>query len=83
MSAHEAAERNFAELSEAWFEVPVTQEVIEAAVSALSRHPLRAGDALQLGAARIASVRQRSLVLVTIDEDLADAAREEGFPVLP
>lgn len=80
MSDHETAERNFAELSETWIEVPVSRDVLDAAVSVLSRHPLRAGDALQLGAARITA---NPLTFVTLDENLAAAARAEGFPVLP
>ena len=80
---HETAERNFAELSETWIEVPVTRDVLDAAVRVLSRHSLRAGDALQLGAAHIASGQQPSLVFVALDEDLKAAARAEGFQVLP
>jgi predicted nucleic acid-binding protein len=83
MAAHETAERNFAELSETWIEVPVSQGVLDAAISVLSRHNLRAGDALQLGAAHIASGQQPSLAFVTLDENLKAAARAEGFPVLP
>jgi predicted nucleic acid-binding protein len=46
-------------------------------------HPLRAADALQLGAALVAEDGERqSLELVTLDRRLADAARREGFPVL-
>jgi predicted nucleic acid-binding protein len=46
-------------------------------------HPLRAVDALQLGAAFIASERRpSSLELVTLDDRLAVAARKEGFVVI-
>jgi predicted nucleic acid-binding protein len=46
-------------------------------------HPLRAADALQLGAALFAADGDpQSLELVTLDRRLADAARREGFPVL-
>ena len=46
-------------------------------------HPLRAADALQLGAAIVAADGDpQSLELVTLDRRLADAARREGFPVL-
>jgi predicted nucleic acid-binding protein len=83
MAEHEAAERNFADLSATWIEVPVEQDVLNAAISVLSRHTLRAGDALQLGAAQIVAGQQASLTFVTLDEDLANAARNEGFPVLP
>ena len=46
-------------------------------------YPLRAADALQLGAAIVAADGDpHSLELVTLDRRLADAARREGFPVL-
>jgi predicted nucleic acid-binding protein len=47
-------------------------------------HPLRAADALQLAALLAASEeRPAELPFVTLDDRLADAARKEGFPVLP
>ncbi len=50
----------------------------------LGIHPLRAGDAFQLAAALTASEEDPAgLPFVTLDERLADAARKEGFPVLP
>ena len=43
-------------------------------------HPLRAADALQLGAAFAAAEgRPSSLTVITLDERLAEAARREGF----
>jgi hypothetical protein len=46
-------------------------------------HPLRAADALQLAAAYAAAEqRPASLDMVTLDERLAIAARNEGFVVL-
>ena len=46
-------------------------------------YPLRAADALQLGAALVAADGDpQSLELVTFDRRLAEAARREGFPVL-
>ncbi len=83
MSAHEIAERNFAQLSETWIEVPVSQSVLDTAVSVLSRYVLRAGDALQLGAAKIAAGQERWFAFVCLDENLKAAARAEGFAVLP
>lgn len=45
-------------------------------------HALRAADALQLAAAIAASEADpASLDLVMLDEQLAEAARREGFPV--
>ncbi len=50
----------------------------------LAIHPLRAADALQL-AALLAAAEERpaELPFVTLDERLAEAARKEGFSVLP
>jgi predicted nucleic acid-binding protein len=50
----------------------------------LGIHPLRAADAFQL-AALLAAAEERpaDLSFVTLDERLAEAARKEGFFVLP
>lgn len=46
-------------------------------------YALRAADALQLGAALVAADGDpQSLELVTLDRRLAEAALQEGFPVL-
>jgi predicted nucleic acid-binding protein len=46
-------------------------------------HTLRAADALQLAAAiTVAEGLPASLEVVTLDQQLAAAARREGFPVL-
>jgi len=47
-------------------------------------HPLRAGDALQLAAALLGSEGDpKSLELMTLDEQLSEAANKEGFVTLP
>lgn len=47
-------------------------------------HPLRGADALQLAAALVWSeMSPRDLSMVTLDARLAEAARREGFQVLP
>ena len=69
--------------STGWAEVPATPLVREQTTRLLRLHPLRAGDALQLGAAIVASDFQPStLELVTLDGRLAAAAEREGFVVL-
>ncbi len=61
-----------------------TEAVRSRAERVLSVHPLRAADALQLGALLIAAEeRPENLPLVTLDEHLGDAAAREGFTVLP
>lgn len=66
-----------------WTEIPATPLVREQTTRLLRLHPLRAGDALQLGAAIVASDFQpSSLELVTLDARLAIAAEREGFVIL-
>ena len=81
------AESLFADLSENWSEVAEPERVVERARSLLTRYPLRAADAIQLASA-IAAVEEAeenrsSLPFVTLDDDLAAAAHQEGFSVLP
>jgi uncharacterized protein len=72
-----------AELADGWHEIEPSEIVRESAMRFLRVHPLRAADALQLGAAFAAAEgRPSSLPLVTLDERLADAARKEGFALI-
>jgi predicted nucleic acid-binding protein len=80
---HHDAESIFAELSARWNVVVQTHLVFNAALRLVTRHPLRTLDAMQLGAAMVLSYEPACLTLVTLDRDLADAARAEGFEVLP
>jgi uncharacterized protein len=83
-SALEAALHRLDTLARTWDEVLPTDPVRDHAIRLLRVHPLRAADALQLAAAVIASEhRPDSLPLVTLDQRLREAARREGFPVLP
>lgn len=66
----------------AWYEVVPTAAIRSTAQRMLRVHPLRAADALQLGAAVIAAENQPDrLDFVCLDERLADAATREGFPL--
>ncbi len=70
-------------LADGWHEVEPSEVVRESAMRFLRVHPLRAADALQLGAAFVAAERRpASLEVVTLDERLADAARKEGFVLI-
>jgi uncharacterized protein len=72
------------ELAETWVEVPPRTAVRDDARRLVRIHDLRAADAFQLAAARVASeAAPETLPVVTLDERLAAAARREGFPVLP
>lgn len=66
-----------------WAEIPASPLVREQTTRLLRLHPIRAGDALQLAAAIVASDFQPStLELVALDTRLGAAAEREGFTVL-
>ena len=77
------ARRALEDLGDRWNEVLPSEEVRERAGAGLLRHAIRAGDALQLGAALTwARGRPRAHRFLSLDERLAEAARREGFDVL-
>lgn len=82
-SAHHDAEVIFADLSFRWREIVQSPTVTEVALRVLTRHPLKALDALQLASAIVLAPAPGLLPFVTLDKKLAAAARAEGFPVLP
>lgn len=66
-----------------WFTLAKVDQVRLIAERLVMTHPLRAADALQLGAAIVAADGDpSSLEFVTLDRRLADAALREGFPIL-
>ena len=66
-----------------WSEVAAIEPVRAQAERIVERHPLRAADALQLGAAIVAAAGDpATLEFVTFDARQADAAEHEGFRVL-
>jgi hypothetical protein len=70
-------------LFEAWGEATDVLAVRTRALPLLARHPLRAADAAQLGAALLlAEGDPGSLPFVCLDRNLALAAEREGFPIL-
>ena len=70
-------------LARAWREVQPVPAVRTTAIRLLRVHPLRTAEALQLGAAIVASENHpASLQILTLDERLAQAAEREGFPVI-
>lgn len=79
-----AAEEGLALIERTWTCVDDLGHADRRARRLLALHDLRAADALQLAAALIACDEQPSLLpFVTLDHRLADAARREGFRVLP
>lgn len=68
---------------ERWVEITSIDTVRHHAERLVETHPLRAGDALQIGAALVAAhERPAELEFVTLDDRQAEAAAREGFRVL-
>lgn len=84
-SAERAAARTaLTELAAAWTDVSALGPVRERALRLVAAHPLRAADAMQLGAALVAVTdRPEGHAFVCTDVRLRDAAAREGFLVLP
>lgn len=70
-------------LRQAWYEITPAEEIRKHARRLLEVHPLRAADALQLAAAIQWSGHRAGGELVSFDTRLAEAARREGFKVIP
>jgi hypothetical protein len=70
-------------LSAACDTVPATEEVRRRAGRLLAVHPLRAADALQLGAALVYADGEMAVRFVCLDDRLRTAASKEGFRMLP
>jgi predicted nucleic acid-binding protein len=72
------------QLAAEWSEVLPTPLVRQRAERLIGIHPLRAADAFQLGAALIwAEENPPGLAFVCLDRNLREAARKEGFTILP
>lgn len=77
------ARREFLEASERWAEISAIDLVRVHAERVIERYPLRAADALHIGAALVACDGDpTSLDFVTLDSAQARAAEVEGFRVL-
>lgn len=71
-------------LSAEWSEVQPTEFVRQRAERLLAIHPLRSADAFQLAAALIwAQENPHGLEIVSLDQNLQEAAHKEGFIVFP
>ncbi len=79
----DSALRRLERLLEGCDTVPPTEEVRRRAGRLLAVHPLRAADALQLGAALVFSEEEPGVDFVCLDDRLRKAAAKEGFRVLP
>ena len=80
----QSARDDLRRLEEMWVEVAPSAEMRNLARRLIRVHPLRTADALQLAAALAAADgHPGDLEFVCLDQRLSDAARREGFPVLP
>jgi uncharacterized protein len=78
-----AARREILEAWPHWSEVTSVDLVRRQAERVVDAYPLRAADAIQIGAALVAAEDEpASLEFVTFDPTQADAAEREGFRVL-
>ncbi len=78
-----AARRAILSVWDRWSEVSAVDLVRRQAERIVESHPLRAADALQIGAALVAAGDDpQSLTFVTLDADQAEAAGREGLLVL-
>jgi len=85
LSASGTAEalRRLDDLTSSWREIHPLEGVRRTARRLLRVHPLRAADALQLGAALMgAEGRPETLHFVSLDDRLIEAAAREGFPIV-
>ena len=74
--------RRLAAMRDGWLEVHASEDLHRSAVRLLKNHPLRAGDALQLGAALLAcNFKAHAARFLTEDARLRKAAEREGFVV--
>jgi predicted nucleic acid-binding protein len=79
-----SARTALSELAAAWTEISALGPVRERALRLVASHPLRAADAMQLGAALVGvSDRPAGHAFVCTDVRLRDAAAREGFLVIP
>jgi hypothetical protein len=77
------ARREILSAWERWSEVTAVDLVRRFAERVVEAHPLRAADALQIGAALVAAEeRPQTLAFVTLDRAQAEAAEREGFRVV-
>ncbi|MGB2827951.1 MAG: hypothetical protein WBC50_07130, partial [Dehalococcoidales bacterium] len=67
-----------------WTQIEPSQDIRDMAGRLLRLHPLRAADSLQLAAALIwAEKNPKGHHFVCLDNTLREAARNEGFTLLP
>ena len=81
LETRQNAARFLAILESGWTVADEYAEIVERARRLASAHALRGADAIQLSSA-ISMSRDGGMDFVTLDEELAAAARGEGFHVI-
>jgi hypothetical protein len=82
-AALSAARRDLLQEWERWSEITAVDVVRRHAERLVETHPIRAADALQIGAALVAAQQNPELYeFVTLDEVQATAAEREGLRIL-
>lgn len=78
-----AARRDVLSAWDRWSEITAVEIVRRYAERVVETHPIKAADALQIGAALVAAEdHPAGMEFVTLDRNLAEAAEREGFRVL-
>ena len=78
------ARQQLVELASRWTEIEPSEDIRKTAARLLLLHPLHAADSLQLAAALIwADKSPHGHQFVCLDRVLREAARKEGFTLLP
>ena len=84
LQGSEEAKKVLVDLTASWAEITPGENIRNIAGRLLFTHPLRASDSLQLAAAILwAEQNPKGHPFVCFDQRLRDAARKEGFDVLP
>jgi predicted nucleic acid-binding protein len=81
--ARQRSQHRLAQLRTAWSIVSNFQKALDEARRMVARYGLRGADAIQLACAIVGRPHELNIPFVTLDEELAAAARAEGFPLLP
>ncbi len=78
-----AARRDVLSAWNCWSEITAVELVRRYAERVVETHPIKAADALQIGAALVAAEdNPEGMEFATLDRNLAEAAEREGFRVL-
>lgn len=81
--ARQAASAFVSALQQGWTVADEYEPIVALSTRLAARHRLRGADAIQLASAMAIGGSGGGMTFVALDDELAAAARAEGFPVLP